>query len=121
MLFLDHAFSAKDAMFKEAAAVGAAEIRLDIAVANVFPVPDGAPDWSGVDQYVVLARRYHLRVLANLLATPWYLAACPAGTAFGDSYRCPASDPTRCLLAPTRSSPAGACNWPIWRRAMPFP
>ena len=95
MLYLDHPFSAKDAMFREAAAVGAGEIRLDIAVANVFPVADGPPDWSGVDQYVQLARRYHVAVLANLLATPWYLAACPAGTAFGDTYRCAASDPAR--------------------------
>ena len=95
MLFLDHAFSAKKAMFKEAANVGASEIRLDIALAGVFAAPDGAADWSGVDQYMLLARRYHLRVLANLLATPWYLAACPAGMSFGDSYRCPASDPVR--------------------------
>src|SRR5262245_46179395 len=65
MLFLDHAYSAKAAMFKEAAKVGASEIRLDIALASVFRGPDGAPDWSGVDQYVLLARRYHLRVLAN--------------------------------------------------------
>jgi hypothetical protein len=93
MLFLDHPFSAKDAMFKEAAAVGAGEIRVDIALAGVFPVAGGAPQWDAVDQYMRLARRYHLKVLANLLATPWYLAACPDGTSFGDSYRCPASDP----------------------------
>jgi hypothetical protein len=94
MLYLDHAFSAKNAMFKEAARVGASEIRLDIALASVFGTPDGAPDWSGVDQYMRLARRYHLKVLANLFATPWYLAACPSGTPFGD-YRCAASDPVR--------------------------
>jgi len=95
MLFLDHPFSAKAAMFKETAQVGASEIRLDIALASVFRVPDGAPDWSGVNQYMRLARRYHLRVLANLFATPWYLGACPAGTSFDDSYRCAAADPVR--------------------------
>jgi hypothetical protein len=95
MLFLDHPFSAKEAMFKEAAAVGASEIRLDIAVANVFADPGGAPDWSGVDQYLLLARRYHLRVLADLLATPWYLADCPTGTPFTASYRCAPRDPGR--------------------------
>src|SRR4051794_36453369 len=93
MLFLDHPYSAKAAMFKEAAAVGASEIRLDIAVASVFPDPGGAPDWTGVDQYMGLARRYHLRVLADLLATPWYLADCPAGTPFTASYLCAPSDP----------------------------
>jgi hypothetical protein len=95
MLFLDHPFSAKEAMFKEVAAVGASEIRLDIAVANVFEDPDGAPDWSGVDQYMLLAERYHLRVLANLLATPWYLAVCPTGTPVSASYLCPPGDPVR--------------------------
>jgi hypothetical protein len=93
MLFLNHPYSAKKAMFKEAAAVGASEIRLDIAVANVIPDPGGAPDWTGVDEYMRLARRYHLRVLADLLATPWYLADCPAGTPFTESYLCAASDP----------------------------
>jgi hypothetical protein len=93
MLYLDHPFGAKEAMFREAAAVGAAEIRLDVALASVFPTPGGAPDWSGVDQYVTLARRYHLRVLANLLATPWYLADCPPGTPFMASYRCAPRDP----------------------------
>jgi len=95
MLFVDHPYSAKEAMFKEAAAVGASEIRLDIAIANVFPDPGGSPGWTGVDQYMQLARRYHLRVLADLLATPWYLADCPAGTPFTESYLCPPSDPVR--------------------------
>jgi len=95
MLFLGHEFSAKDAMFREAAQVGASEIRLDIAMSIVFATPDGTPDWHAVDEYMLLARRYHLRVLANLLATPWYLAACPPGVSIGDSYRCPASDPAR--------------------------
>jgi hypothetical protein len=88
MLFVTTPFGAKLAMFKEAAALGASIIRLDIALANVFLNPHGPPDWSGVDQYMLLARRYHLRVLADLLATPWYLAACPSGTPAVDSYRC---------------------------------
>src|SRR5262245_33426903 len=67
MLFIDHPFSAKNAMFKEAASVGASEIRLDIALASVFGATESAPDWRGVDQYMRLARRYHLKVLANLL------------------------------------------------------
>jgi hypothetical protein len=93
MLYLNHPFSAKKVMFKEAAAVGASTIRLDISLSGVFPDPSGPPDWSGVDQYMLLARRYHLRVLADLLATPWYLADCPTATQFTMTYRCPPLDP----------------------------
>jgi hypothetical protein len=78
---------------KEAAALGASTIRVDIALANVFVNQGGPPDWTGVDQYMLLARRYHLRVLADLLATPWYLAAWPAGTPFLMTSRCAALDP----------------------------
>lgn len=93
MLFLDHPFSAKQAMFKEAAATGASEIRLDIELSGVFPNPNAPPDWSGVDQYMSLARHYHLRVLADLLTTPWYLTSCPSGTPADQTYLCPPRDP----------------------------
>jgi hypothetical protein len=93
MLYLNHSFSAKEAMFAEAAATGASTIRLDIALATVFANPNRPPDWNGVDQYMRRARRYHLHVLADLLATPWYLADCPAGTPFLMTYRCPPLDP----------------------------
>jgi hypothetical protein len=93
MLYLTHPFSAKQAMFKEAAAIGASTIRLDIELSAVFLNPNGPPDWSGVDQYMWLARRYHLRVLADLLAPPWYAVDCPPGTPSDWSYRCPPSDP----------------------------
>jgi hypothetical protein len=93
MLYLEYPFGAKEAMFQEAAAVGASMIRLDISLSGVFPSPAGPPDWSGVDQDMLLARRYHLRVLADLQATPWYLvdSSCAASHALG--YRCPPSDP----------------------------
>lgn len=74
-------------MFKEAAELGASTIRLDIAVSQVFSDPNGPPDWSGVDEYAQLARRYRLRVLANLLGTPWYLGSWDA--------HYPPSDPGR--------------------------
>jgi hypothetical protein len=93
MLYVDDPFGAKEAMFKQAAALGASTIRLDVALSGVFPDPTGPPDWSGIDQYMLLARRYHLRVLADLLATPSYMVHCetPAQTAI--SYRCPPADP----------------------------
>jgi hypothetical protein len=93
MLYLTTPIAEMQAMFREAAAVGASTIRLDVELSVVFPDPGGAPDWTGIDQYMGLARRYHLRVLADLLATPWYLADCPSGTAFTSSYLCPPADP----------------------------
>jgi hypothetical protein len=94
MLYLNTPFSAKDAMFREAAALGASEIRLDIALADLFPTPEGPPDWQGVDEYMLLAHHYRLRVLANLLATPSYMIECPAGTPADAGYRCPPANPT---------------------------
>jgi hypothetical protein len=94
MLYLNTPFSAKQAMFKQAAALGASEIRLDLELSGVFANPNTPPDWSGVDQYAWLARRYHLRVLADLTATPYYMIDCPPGTPADSSYRCPPSDPS---------------------------
>jgi hypothetical protein len=93
MLYVTDPFGAKEAMFKEAAAVRGSVIRVDVALANVFPSASGSPDWSGVDQYMLLARRYHLRVLADLLATPWYMADCASAAQAAVSYRCPPADP----------------------------
>jgi len=50
MLYLTHPFEAKRAMFREAAAVGASTIRVDVELPAIFPAPPAAPDWSGVDQ-----------------------------------------------------------------------
>jgi hypothetical protein len=93
MLYLTDPFGAKQAMYQQAAQLGASTIRLDIELSAVFTTPDSPPDWTGVDEYVTLARRYHLRVLADLLATPWYLADCPAGPLFQNTYQCPPVDP----------------------------
>ena len=92
MLYLTHPFGAKRAMFGEAAAVGASTIRVDVELPAIFPAPPAAPDWSGVDEYMALARSYHLRVLADLTGTPWYMADCPAGTPFDATYLCPPFD-----------------------------
>ena len=95
MLYLTHPFSAKQAMFEEASAVGASTIRLDIELSGVFPDPNGPPDWTGVDQYMFLAELYHLRVLADLLAPPWYEVDCPAGTAPSATDTCQPRDPSQ--------------------------
>ena len=89
MLYLTHSFSAKQAMFEEASAVGASTIRLDIELSGVFPDPNETPDWSDVDQYMWLAELYHVRVLADLVAPPWYEVDCPPGTPPSATDTCP--------------------------------
>jgi hypothetical protein len=60
----------------------------------VFANANSPPDWSGVDMYMSLARQYHLRVLADLTATPWYMADCPTAATPGFPFWiCPPSDP----------------------------
>jgi hypothetical protein len=93
MLYLNTPFSAKRVMFRAAAALGVSRIRVDIALSGVFPTSSGPPDYSGVNQYMTLARRYRLHVLADLLATPYYLADCVTATQAAVSYRCPPANP----------------------------
>lgn len=93
MLYVDAPPSFKEAMFREAASLGASSIRVDVFVPAIVTTPDGPPDWTALDEYMTLARRYHLQVLGILLGTPWWLAACPRGASLLDVYKCPASDP----------------------------
>ena len=53
MLYLTTPFGGKQAMFQEAAAVGASTIRLDVELSAVFPDQSGPPDWAGIDQYML--------------------------------------------------------------------
>lgn len=80
-------------MFKEAAELGATTIRVDIALSGVFPSKDGQPVWSGVDEYKRLAQDYHLRVLANLQATPLYQVKANCRVGEGEFWRCPPEQP----------------------------
>jgi hypothetical protein len=88
MVYSNAPFSFKEAMFREAAGMGASSIRLDVSVSAIVSA-DGTRDWSSLDEYMTLARRYRLQVAAVLLGTPWWLAGCTSP----DYYRCPVSDP----------------------------
>jgi hypothetical protein len=88
MVYLDAPYSFKEAMFRESARLGASEIRVDLALTAVFPAP-GTEDWRQVDEVMALARRFRLRPLGVLLATPAFIAACPPGA---PSYTCPPAD-----------------------------
>ena len=101
MLYQDTPYSAKEEMFAQAKAVGASYIRLDLGLTAIFTRGEyrGHPfyqkNWTQTDQYAALANRYGVKILANLYATPWFIADCPTGTPRADAYHCPPSDLTR--------------------------
>ncbi|MFZ1994116.1 MAG: choice-of-anchor D domain-containing protein, partial [Solirubrobacteraceae bacterium] len=86
MLQLDDPPSFMEAMFAQAAAMHASAIRLDVAPALVFANQSQPPDFSGLDEVVALAQRYHLRVVGDLLTIPPWMAQCAT----------PTSNPSRC-------------------------
>jgi hypothetical protein len=87
MVYANAPSSFKDAMFREAAAVGASSVRVDVSV-GAIATPER--NWSSLDEYVTLARRYRVQVVGVLLGTPWWLARCPPSTP--DYSKCPVSD-----------------------------
>ncbi|MGO9955868.1 MAG: hypothetical protein ACLP50_07765 [Solirubrobacteraceae bacterium] len=94
MLYSDTPLAFKAQMFSQAAAIGASEIRVDLDLSAVYSSASAAPDFSTVDQYMSLAAAYHLRVLADITTTPWWLADCqtPAEAAAA-SYECGTNEP----------------------------
>ncbi|MFL5865373.1 MAG: hypothetical protein ACJ780_32170 [Solirubrobacteraceae bacterium] len=90
MLQLDDPPSFMEAMFAQAAAMHASSIRLDVAPALVFPRRSEPPDFSGLDEVVALGQTYHLRVVADLMTVPTWMAECATPT--GDASRCGAAD-----------------------------
>jgi hypothetical protein len=101
MLFQDTPYSAKEEMFAQAKAVGASYIRLDLGLSAIFTRGEyrGHPfyekNWAQTDQFAALSNRYGVKVLANLNATPWFIADCPPGTSRENAYHCPPSDLVR--------------------------
>jgi hypothetical protein len=88
MLYLDAPYSFKRSMFQQSADLGASSIRVDLALTAVF-IADDTKQWQQVDEVMGLAREYQLRPVGVLLATPSFIATCPAEAY---SYRCPPSD-----------------------------
>jgi hypothetical protein len=88
MVYSNAPYAFKHKMFHEVLALGARDIRADLALTQVVTSSTGR-DWRPVDQYVALARRHRLRVTLVLVCTPWFATAAPySGTA---TY--PARDP----------------------------
>jgi hypothetical protein len=76
MLQVSSPYSFMQRMFAEAAAMHASAIRLDVQPSLVFTDPAAPPDFTGLDEMMALAQQYHLRVVADLLSLPWWIADC---------------------------------------------
>jgi hypothetical protein len=95
MLQLNDPPSFMETMFAQAAAMGASEIRLDVAPAFVFSSPNDPPDFSGLDEVMALSTQYHLPVVADLLTIPWWMADCARSVQTpSDDERCATDDLT---------------------------
>ena len=80
MLQLSNPPSFMEAMFREAAAMHASTLRMDIAPSIVFGDSSGTPDFSGLDEVLALAQKYHLRVVGDLFTIPAWIANCQVPT-----------------------------------------
>jgi hypothetical protein len=94
MVYLDSPPSFKEAMFAQAADLGASAIRVDVDVSEIVR-PDGSRWWDGLDEDIALARKYRLEVMGVLIGTPSGLAKCDASVPAFFRFRCVASDERR--------------------------
>lgn len=78
MIYLNSTPAEQELAFRLTAAAGLRFVRMDFAVAQVFPHRD-VEDFAAVDRVNALAARYGVEVLAVITTTPWYIAACPGG------------------------------------------
>ncbi|HEX5908923.1 MAG TPA: glycosyl hydrolase, partial [Thermoleophilaceae bacterium] len=77
----------KEAMFREAKDSGAAYIRVDLQMEDMFS-RGRAPDWAGPDEVAALSRRFDLPVLAVLVGVPRENTDCLDITDWMGSFRC---------------------------------
>lgn len=88
--------AAKDAMFREAKASGAAYIRVDLEMHGIAPDPEnpGLRYWKGPDDVAQLSQQYQLPVVGVLLGVSHGETSCP-GAPPSDQALCPPKDPDR--------------------------
>lgn len=89
MLYLDAPPGFKETMFREAAATGAASIRVDVPIPAIVKDQNGTRSWGELDDIARLARKYRLRVVGLIYGTPWWMARCPRRTEDLEYYECP--------------------------------
>ena len=74
----------QERVFSEAAALGAAYVRLDVELSGIFKAPGAKPDWSGLDEVMDLSKEHHIRVLGILLGSPDWADAAEYGRLSGE-------------------------------------
>jgi hypothetical protein len=67
----------QDRIFEEAAASGAAYVRVDVELHGIFGTGADEPHWDNLDAMVARARRHGVRVLGLIRGTPGWLSSCP--------------------------------------------
>jgi hypothetical protein len=92
MVYLDTPRSWKAAMIHQAAALGAASVRVDIPLSFVFRAPGAPADLAALDDDLALARRERIRLTGVLSESPPWATACPQGTPPTLAPRCPYGD-----------------------------
>ena len=102
-----------------ASASGASVVRLDVEVHGIVQLsPDGRTyDFTKLDQVIALGRRYGIRILGVLSGTPAGMTACPPGTPFEVSWRCPPADPdeyARHVVTIMKHAGKGVLAWEFW-------
>jgi hypothetical protein len=91
MLNLSDGYARKQRVFKSAHDLGMRNIRVGMTLAEVVGSDGQQRNWRKLDQYLHLARTYHLRPVFVVVATPYVVANC----APADLWRspvCPVSD-----------------------------
>ncbi len=83
--------AAQDSLARDAEAMGASMIRLDVGFEQLARL-DGSLDFSRLDAALATVRRHRLKVLAVLRGSPWFAAGCRQGTPFERTLACPPSD-----------------------------
>ena len=102
-----------------AKASGAGIVRLDVELQGIVgPSPYGyLYDFSKLDRLLALARHTGIRILAVLNGTPAGMTACPPGTDFETSWKCPAEDPrvyARYAVGVMEHAGHGVLAWEFW-------
>jgi hypothetical protein len=109
----------QERLIAAARASGATVVRLDVEVHGIVQLsPEGhAYDFTKLDQVIALGRRYGIRILGVLSGTPAGMTACPPGTHFEISWRCPPADPdeyARHVVAIMEHAGRGVLAWEFW-------
>ena len=94
MLELSDPPSFMQAMFAQAAGMGASAIRLDVLPALIFTRPGGPPNFTGLHEVMSLSQQYHLPVVADLLTIPSWIADCVGPSVAVAGSRCATDDLT---------------------------